>query len=97
MFHHMVIFRFEDGTDSQQIDAITEGLASLPPEIDVLVGYRFGPDVGITEGSWDYGVAADFVAEGHYNDYSKHPAHVRVVEERIKPFIKESARVQFWS
>jgi len=97
MFHHIVMFRFKDGTDSRQIDAITEGLSTLPSEIDVLVAYRFGPDVGITEGSWDYGVAADFAAEAHYADYSIHPAHLRVVEDRVKPFIEDVARAQFRS
>jgi hypothetical protein len=97
MFHHMVMFRFRAGTDSRQIDEITKGLATLPREIGVLVAYRYGPDVGITEGSWDYGVAADFAAEADYDDYSSHPAHIRVVEERIKPFTEEIARVQFRS
>ena len=97
MFHHVVMFRFKDGTDSRQVDKITEGLATLPSEIDVLVAYRFGPDVGITEGSWDYGVAGDFATEADYINYSSHPTHLRVIEERIKPFIEEIARVQFWS
>jgi hypothetical protein len=97
MFHHMVMFRFKDGTDSRQIDEITEGLGTLPPQIGGLVAYRFGSDVGITEGSWDYGVAADFAVEAHYDDYRDHPAHVRVVEDRIKPVLDDVARVQFRS
>jgi hypothetical protein len=97
MFHHMVMFRFRAGTSEDQIDAITDGLASLPGKIDVLSGYRFGPDAGITDGSWDYGVAADFVDEAHYPDYSSHPAHVTVFKDRIAPVVDEIARVQFRS
>lgn len=97
MFHHMVMFRFKDDTTEDEIDAITAGLAALPSQIDVLGNYRFGPDAGITEGSWDYGVAADFTDEGHYPEYSSHPAHVAVFKERIAPVVEEIARVQFRS
>lgn len=94
MFHHMAMFRFNPGTTKDQIDSITDGLASLPDQIDVLSGYRFGPDAGIAEGSWDYGVAADFADETHYAAYSNHPAHVAVIKDRIAPVVSEIARVQ---
>jgi hypothetical protein len=76
MLHHLAVFRFSAGTTTDQIDAISEGLGSLPSQIDALKGYRFGPDVGIVEGSWDYGVAADFDDETSYATYADHPAHV---------------------
>lgn len=97
MFHHMVMFRFKDGTTQEQIDAITSALASLPDEIDVLLAYRFGPDAGITDGTWHYGVAADFQEEAHYAEYATHPSHVAVVEERVSPIVDQIARVQFRS
>ncbi len=97
MFHHMAMFRFRAGTTEDQIGAITEGLGSLPGEIDVLMAYRFGPDAGIAEGSWDYAVAADFTDETHYPEYSNHPAHVAVLKERIAPVVEDIARVQFRS
>ena len=95
MFHHNVMFRFKEGTTQDQIDAITSGLATLPNQIDVLLGYRFGPDVAITDGSWDYGVTADFARASHYGDYSMHPAHLGVVQEYVSPVVDEVARVQF--
>ncbi len=97
MFHHMVMFRFKDGTTTEQVDAITAGLATLPDLIDVLVAYRHGKDVGITEGAWDYGVVADFTEESHYATYSDHPAHRAVVDQQITPVVDEIARVQYCS
>jgi hypothetical protein len=97
MFHHMVMFRFRTGTTRHQIAAITDGLASLPGQIEVLDDYRFGPDAGITEGSWDYGVSARFVNEGDYAIYATDPAHTEVIRTTITPVVDEIARVQLRS
>jgi len=97
MFDHMVMFRFKNGTTADEIDAISAGSATLPSQIGVLSRYRFGPDAEATEGSWDYGVAAEFVDEAHYAEYSNHPAHVAVFKERIEPVVAEIARVQLRS
>jgi hypothetical protein len=97
MFHHTVMFRFKPGTTQSQIDAITAGLAALPADIVELVVYRFGPDAGITDESWDYAVAADFHDSSGYFAYRDHPAHRAVVDERIDPNVEEFARIQFYS
>jgi hypothetical protein len=97
MFHHMVMFRFKPETTQSQIDAITTGLATLPDQIVELASYRFGPDAAVTDGSWDYGVVADFTHEADYPVYSSHPAHIAVIAERITPVVDEIARVQFRS
>lgn len=95
MFHHIVMFRFRTGTTPEQIEAITEGLSSLPGKIDVLEHYRFGTDAGITDGAWDYGVSARFTTEADYLLYASHPAHVDVIRTTITPVVDEIARVQF--
>lgn len=97
MFHHMVMVRFKSETTRSQIDSITTGLATLPSQIAELVDYRFGPDAEITDGSWDYGIAADFMGEADYLVYSNHHAHRAVVSERVAPVVDEIARVQFHS
>ncbi|MEN8042006.1 MAG: Dabb family protein [Actinomycetota bacterium] len=95
MFHHVVLMRFKDGTSQRQIDAIADGLASLPEQIDVLIRYRFGSDVGITDGAWDFAATAEFAEASHYSEYSDHPAHQAVLRERIAPVLSEVARTQF--
>lgn len=95
MFHHVAMFRFEEGTTDAQVAAVTAGLAALPDQIDVLVGYRFGPDAGVTEGSWDYVVVADLRDADAYPVYRDHPVHRAVVNDLIAPLVVEAARVQF--
>jgi len=95
VFHHVAMFKFEDGTTAEQVAAVTAGLAALPDAIDVLAGYRFAPDAGVTEGSWDYVVIADLPDADAYLTYKNHPAHRAVVDELIAPIVREAARVQF--
>ena len=97
MFHHMVMFRFRTGTTQDDINAITEGLAALPGEIEAIESYHVGPDAGITDGAWDFGVSATFTSEDGYALYASHPAHVAVIQKHITPVVDEIARVQFWS
>jgi len=95
MFHHVAMFKFKDGTTPEQVTAVTAGLARLPDEIDVLAGYRFAPDAGVTEGSWDYVVIADLPNANAYLAYKNHPAHIAAVRELIAPIVAEATRVQF--
>jgi hypothetical protein len=97
MFHHMVMFRFKTGTTQDQINAITEGLATLPGRIGVLKDYRFGPDAGVTEGAWDYGVSAKFSDEAAYAVYATDPAPPEVIATTRTPVVDEIARVQLRS
>jgi hypothetical protein len=93
----MVMFRFKTGTTRHQIDAITDGLASLPGQIRVLDDYHFGPDAAIVESSWDYGISARFANEGDYAIYATDPAHTEVIRATITPVVDEIARVQLRS
>ncbi len=95
MFHHVAMFRFKEGTTAEQVDAATAALRALPSKIDVLIGYRHGPDAGITDGSWDYVVVADVANAADFVTYRDHPAHRAVVTDFMAPIIAEGARVQF--
>lgn len=97
MFHHMVMFQFREGTTEDQISAITDGLASLPDQIAVLHSYHFGPDAGFTDGTWDYGVSAEFASEADYATYASDPAHTEVIRTTITPVVDRIARVQLRS
>lgn len=95
MFHHVAMFRFKEGTTAEQVEAVDTALAALPDQIDVLLGYQFGPDAGVTEGSWDFVVIADLADASGYPVYKNHPAHVAAVDDVIAPIVAEAARVQF--
>jgi hypothetical protein len=97
MIHHVAMFRFKEGTTAEQVDAAEAALAALPAQIDVLVDYKFGSDLGLTDGSWDFVVVADVADAADFATYRDHPAHRAVVTNFMAPIIDKGARVQFES
>lgn len=92
---HVVTFVFRDGTTTEEIAAITEGLESLPGVIPEIREYHVGPDLGLNDGNQQYAVTADFETEADYLVYRDHPAHLAVIAERIRPVLEARAAVQF--
>lgn len=95
MLRHVVLFRWRPSTTSGDIEAIAAGLAGLPPAIPEIATYRFGPDVGINEGTFDFAVVADFASPDDYLVYRDHPVHKAFIAERIAPHAAERAAVQY--
>ena len=94
-FRHVVMFRWNDTVDDDQLAAITAALATLPGLIPEIAEYRFGADAGLNEGNFDFTVVADFASVDDYLVYRDHPDHKRVVAELIVPTIAERSAVQF--
>jgi len=83
------LFKWKAGTTLEQVQALAARLARLPDEIPEIKAYRFGADLGLAEGNADFAVVADFASVEDWRVYSRHPAHVRLIEEYILP-IRES-------
>jgi hypothetical protein len=95
MLRHVALFRFKSDTTSEQISAATRALSTLPAQIDLLRKFRYGPDLGITEGASDFAVIAVLDNPNDYTAYRDDPAHVAVLRDYIAPIISEAARIQF--
>lgn len=94
-FRHVVMFKWEEGLGQDHVDRVREGLNSLPPVIDEIRGYVHGPDVGVSEGNFDYVLVADFENVAGFRTYRDHPSHVLFIEEIIKGNVAERASVQY--
>lgn len=94
MIRHVVCFRWTEGTGPEQVAAVAAGLAALPGEIPEIRQYRFGSDLGLAEGNADFAVVADFDDEAGWRTYREHPAHQRVIAERIGPIVADRLAVQ---
>ena len=60
MFRHVVLFTWKDDATEAQKQALHDGLAKLPPAIDTIRAYKFGPDAGLNPANCDYALVADF-------------------------------------
>ncbi|MCU1353413.1 MAG: Stress responsive Barrel Domain protein [Acidimicrobiales bacterium] len=91
---HIVMFRFREGTEPEQVDALCDGLARLPGVIDEIDDYRFGPDAGINDTSWDFAIVADCASVDDYLTYRDHPEHRALIRNLVEPMVAERASVQ---
>lgn len=92
---HIALFRFADGTADADVDRVTAALLPLADTIEGLRDYRVGPDLGLSDDTWDYAVVADLDDAEAYERYRTDPAHLEVVREIVRPLISERASVQY--
>lgn len=93
MIRHVVVFEWKDGTTAERVAQFASDLAALPAKIPEIRDYRFGNDVGITDGNADFALVADFDDDAGYRRYATHPDHLPVIE-RVKPIIGRRMAVQ---
>ncbi len=95
MFRHVVMFSWTDDVDEAHITAVSAALDTLPGKIDVLREYRHGPDVGISDGNFDYVLVADLDNADDFATYRDHPEHVAVIKQVFAGRIDQRAAVQY--
>ena len=94
MLRHVVLFAWTPEATGEQKRRMAEELARLPAAIGEIRGYRFGPDAGINQGTYDFALVADFDDADGYRAYRDHPAHRAFVDEHITPIVARRASVQ---
>jgi hypothetical protein len=95
VLRHVAVFRWKDGTSTEQVDAIVAALRALPAQIPELRGYEVGPDAGLVAANHDFAVVADLDDAEAWAVYRDHPAHRRVIDELISPAVEARAAVQY--
>lgn len=95
MFRHVVMFRWREDATSEQRQAVSDNLATLPDSIPELRAYRYGADAGVKPGNYDFAVVADFDDRRDYETYRDHPAHRAIIDAHITPIVADRAAVQY--
>lgn len=94
MFRHVVMFRFAEDLDAAHIASVAAGLDALPREIPEIRRYVHGADLGVSDGTFDYAVVADFDNEDDFLTYRNHPAHQQFIADCIAGKAIDRAAVQ---
>lgn len=92
---HLAMFRWQPEATQEQIDAFELALAEMPAAVGSLVSYRYGPDLGLRDGNFDFGVVAELASADEIPGYLDHPAHLQLVEDHVKHILAERRAVQF--
>lgn len=95
MIRHCVTFRFAEGTDPADVDALRAALSALPETITSIRGYWCGADLGLRDTNADFAVVADFDDGAGFLDYAGHPDHQAVIRAHVEPIVTERQSVQF--
>src|SRR5260370_35482450 len=85
MFRHVVLFTWKDDATAAQKQALHDELANMPPAIDAIRAYKFGPDAGIRPANCDYAVVAAFDDRAGDLASRDHPVTRPRVERSVDP------------
>jgi hypothetical protein len=94
MILHLVSFHWKEDVSSNDVAHLSEELAVFRRKVDCLVGYHFGPDLGLRQGNADYGIAAVVASPEALVEYLEHPAHHELVGQVIGPMTASRQAVQ---
>ena len=89
------MFEWIDGVDNAAIEAVADALDALVATVPEVVSYVHGPDLGVSEGNFDYVIVGDYASVENYVVYRDHPEHQRIIAEMIKPHVAKRAAVQY--
>ena len=75
--HHLVFFKYKEGTTAEQIDEVRHAFGELPAKISGLTGYQAGVNNSPEKLSrgFDHAFLLTFANERARDDYLPHPAH----------------------
>jgi hypothetical protein len=95
MIRHVVLFQWNDDMTEDMEKQATAELSALAPTLPGVRAYHAGPDVGIVEGNFDYGVVGDFDDADSYLAYRDHPRHQDIISRLTRPHTKTRASIQY--
>ena len=90
-----MLLRFKPDTTDDQIQAVLDGLATMPQRMDFIRRYEFGRDLGVMEGNPQVALVADFDSVEDWRAYQAHPDHQELVQQVIAPILESMTRVQY--
>ena len=95
MLRHIALFRLKKDAPKEATQSLESGLFQLAQVITEMSSYDYGADLGLREGKFDFGVAADFEDAASFERYVNHPEHQTFIRERLTPVVEERVSIQF--
>ena len=100
MVKHIILWQLKDEFSDEEKQTIKvgikEGLESLQGKIPGLVDIRVVVD-GLESSNAEVMLDSTFESEEALKGYSVHPEHVKVANEKVRPFTKTRSCLDFWA
>ena len=97
MVKHIIIWTLKEMPEAEKAERkrlIKEGLEGLKGRIDGLVEIKVITDI-LPSSNGDLMLDSTFTSESALKGYAVHPEHVKVADERVRPFTAERKCVDF--
>jgi hypothetical protein len=89
VIYHNVLFKFKEGTSAAQIDQVSAALEALPAHIPQIKLILMRENFSDRSKGFTHMLASIFESKADLEIYAKHPEHVKVIENLIKPILQE--------
>ncbi len=94
---HCALFTFNQETKDEEVERLKIALEALKDQIPQIQSFRAGKGAALPSTNCDFAVVAEFLDLESYQIYAKHPAHVKVIDEKLKPILSSRTAIQFES
>ena len=94
MIRHVVLFRFRNDLTEDQRRRFHAAASSLGTEIPAVSRCTAGLALRLQADTFDYALMLDFADDESFAAYKRHPAHLRLIEDHIRPCVETTVRAQ---
>jgi hypothetical protein len=97
LLRHVVLFKFKNGTTTEQIRKIENGCCALPSKISYIYDFEWGKDISVDDRNqgFTHCFIVTFRSEQDRDKYLPHPAHQELVEF-LRPHIDQMLVIDYW-
>lgn len=95
MIKHIVLLKWKEGTTVEQIDLIDSAFSNFIERRDYIVGFEYGPDLGLAQNEYDYGLVAEFDSLADFEKYVQDGEHQMLMQRLVKPLLAGHTSLQF--
>lgn len=89
MVEHLVLFRWKESAAAEAVDAALEQLLRLKDAIPGIVDLSCGRNFSERAKDYDAGLVVRFADRAGLDSYAVHPAHLRVLEDCLRPIMAD--------
>jgi len=98
VLRHVVLFKFKDGTTTEQVRKIESDFCALPSKIDAIQDFEWGTDVGTENRAqgFTHCFLVTFLSEADLDKYVPHPAH-KEFADMLGQHLDKVLVVDYWA
>jgi hypothetical protein len=95
MIRHVVVFTWSPAADAERRAATVEALRRLRQDVGGMASLVVADDAGLSDGTADTVLIADFPDVEAYRRYAQDPVHLAVLAEHVRPYLAARSAVQY--